>query len=334
VGSSGCSRDAEPTPEQKAEQAALASSEAALIAAQALFDAGQLDEALALLDVADQRHAAGREQIEQELSRRAAIDKFEAWSVGPARMNRSPNQIRNLCKRRGGTWIVAEGGLRICSEAGKLAVIRVVNGSAVHLTGMYTADYVTSKNPNLYENELRVLRESFGEPQSVANEPTVPLEWNMPRDARIRLSRTNDGDVFLVVGLASAFSDDPDAFVLAVDRALRQQAAADDRHKAAQRRERGMLSQIHGSGWSCGSLAFRLMPGGRARIALRGNHGPQYYTGSYEADERGSELELNFTHQGMFAGQLFVREVRRDRIVFSQSPGSRITSWCTMTDRI
>jgi hypothetical protein len=200
----------------------VAQSHAGLIAAQALFEAGQLEEALARLDASDPNHADLRGQVEQELARRRSIEAFDSWSVGPGKIKRSPKETQRLCERRGGSWIVVDNEVRICNEEGKLAVIRVRDGKNVHLTGMYTADYVTLRNQTLYENELRLLRESFGEPRRQNDDPTGAWEWQVPGDRTIRLSRTTDGTVFLAVGLASGFSDDPGAFADAVHRGLVQ----------------------------------------------------------------------------------------------------------------
>jgi hypothetical protein len=217
---SSCSKNAEAGSEPSAQSATVAQSDAGLIAAQALFEAGQFEEALARLDASDPNHVELRGQVERELARMRAIEAFDSWSVGPGKIKRSPKQTRRLCKRRGGSWIVVDDELRICNEDGKLAVIRVRDGKNVHLTGMYTADYISLRNQTLYENELRLLRESFGEPHRQNDDPTGAWQWQVPGDRTIRLSRTTDGDVFLAVGLASGFSDDPGAFADAVHGAL------------------------------------------------------------------------------------------------------------------
>jgi hypothetical protein len=200
AGAAGCSRDAEAMPDQEAQAVAVANSEAALIAAQALFDEGQLEAAQARLDAEDPRHAELRGQIEAELRRRAMVERFGTWSVGPAKMTRSLKRTARICKKRGGTWLAANEGLSVCSEGEKVAVVQTRDGNVVVLMGFYSSKYIAAENPGLYENEVRLLRETFGEPHAPGEEPQA---WAIPDGRTISLGRTQDGDVVLVVGMTS-----------------------------------------------------------------------------------------------------------------------------------
>lgn len=199
-GASGCSRDAEVTPDQEAQAVAVANSEAALIAAHALLDEGHLEAAQARLDAEDPRHAELRGQIEEELRRRAMVERFGTWSVGPAKMTRSLKRTARICKKRGGAWRTANEGLSVCSEGEKVAVVQTRDGNVVALMGFYSSNYITAQNPGLYENEERLLRETFGEPHAPGEERQA---WAIPDDRTISLGRTQDGSVVLVVGMTS-----------------------------------------------------------------------------------------------------------------------------------
>lgn len=226
LGASACSRDAGAASDNEADVIAARD---ALVAARALFEAGQLDAALARLDASNPLHIELRDQIEQELHRLATIEKFNTWSVGPAKMSRSLKQAQQLCKRRGGNWVTVDDGMSACSEEGKIAIIRVRDGSINHLTGMYSSEYVSVRNPGLYENELRLLRESFGEPYHATDDPSSPLEWAVSGDRMVQISRSADGTVFLAVGLASGFTDDSVATMSAVQEALPEQGPSGPR---------------------------------------------------------------------------------------------------------
>jgi hypothetical protein len=319
-----CSRE-QSSKQDHASEAAAAESQYALVAAQALFETDHLDEALAHLDTADPLHTELRKQIEAELARIAVIEKFDSWSVGPAKINRSPKQTQRLCKRRGGSWIVVDDELSVCSEEGKLAIIRARGGSAIHLTGMYTSDYIALRNPGLYENELGLLRESFGEPSHTTDDASSPLEWLVPGDRKARISRTGDGDVFLVVGLVSGFTDDAGAVVNAVDQALRRHSAAQQRATAERPRDQTMLSRLLRSGWQCETFAFRLLPGGRGRLVEgmpRFGHLRHYNINQYYAEVRDSKLILGLYYGASGEAVLHITSVDYTALWFGNGSNS------------
>jgi hypothetical protein len=204
LSASGCSRDAEGARDNEAGVAAVAKSDAALIAARALFEEGQLEAAQARLDPQDPRHAELRAQIEEELRRIAMVERFGTWSVGPAKMSRSLKRTAQICKRRGGDWLEGDAGVRVCSEGEKVAVVQTRDGEVVALMGFYSSKYIADENPGLYENELRLLREAFGEPHEPGEEPHT---WAIPDGRTISLGRTQDGSVGLMVGIASELPD-------------------------------------------------------------------------------------------------------------------------------
>jgi hypothetical protein len=188
---------------REAEQASIANSEAALIAAQALFETGQLEAALARLDATEPRHTDLRGQIEQELGRRAMIEKFNTWSVGPAKLTRSLKRIAQICERRGGTWRTVNERMSACEEGEKTAIVVTREGSIVLLWGFYTSEYIETRNPGLYENEVRLLREAFGEPDT----DDGVGRWLMPDDRIASIARSDEGAVTLMIGLASELSN-------------------------------------------------------------------------------------------------------------------------------
>ena len=224
-GASGCSHDAEVTADQEAQAVAVANSEAALIAAQALFDEGQLEAAQARLDAEDPRHAELRGQIEEELRRRAMVERFGTWSVGPAKMTRSLKRTAQICKKRGGAWLTAKEGLSVCREGEKVAVVQTRDGNIVALMGFYSSEYVATENPGLYENEVRLLRETFGEPYSPGEEAKA---WAIPDDRSISLGGTPGGDVILMVGMTSelpANGNEIDTFFASIRGALAKESS-------------------------------------------------------------------------------------------------------------
>jgi hypothetical protein len=132
------------------------------------------------------------------------IEKFNTWSVGPAKLTRSLKRIAQICERRGGTWRTVNERMSACEEGEKTAIVVTREGSIVLLWGFYTSEYIETRNPGLYENEVRLLREAFGEPNT---DDGVGMWWRMPDDRAASIARSDEGAVTLMIGLASEVSN-------------------------------------------------------------------------------------------------------------------------------
>jgi hypothetical protein len=105
--------------------------------------------------------------------------------------------------------------------------------------------------------------------------------------------------------------------------------------REAQRRKRELLGKVHGSGWTCGSFAFRLLSNGRAKLITRDWDGSvDYASGTFEAKMHGSQLDLRFLKQGRLRVSIYISQVSPQKITYTSSPGARIGSWCEETSRI
>jgi hypothetical protein len=225
VCSGGCSRSGAPGDDATATEGSVTRSEAALIAARALFEEGQIEAAQARLDADDPRHTELRGQIEEELRRRAMGERFGTWSVGPAKMTRSIKRTRQICQKRGGAWLTVNEGLSVCNQGEKIAAVRTRDGNIVVLTGFYSSKYVATENPGLYENEARLLREAFGEPHAPGEELKV---WWIPDDRTISLGHDQDGNVLLMVGMTSELPSNEDeigTLLASIGEALAQESS-------------------------------------------------------------------------------------------------------------
>ena len=201
---SGCSENPDAAPEPPARSAETSNSDEGLIAAQALFDVGQLEEALARLDTSNPRHEGLRMQIMEEQRRLAMVEQHDMWSVGPAKLGRSLKQSARICRRRGGSWLVLGEGTFACAEEGKSAVVRARDGAFVHLVGVYSRQYMTAQNPDLYEDEVRLLREAFGEPVKGEEGQWASLHWELPQERSAKIGRADDGSAILSSGVSTS----------------------------------------------------------------------------------------------------------------------------------